>query len=195
MGVGTGYQQRYLGAAVDNILSAHIVLYNGTVVDTADAQHSDLLFGIRGAAPNFGVVTQITEKLHNALDVNQGTEVRHASFFIPQAFMSEMFRAMNVITTDPSFPDQLMLTPIIANSEKSGEFGMLLSYAHYCGPGQAGLAISAPWEDKLLAALHNLPEDAGTSSASSADFLSWTHMQMQEMTHIALQQHWYPIGE
>ena len=47
------------------IVGARVVLHNGTLVEVGkygDAAYVDLLHGLRGAAPNFGVVTQIVEK-------------------------------------------------------------------------------------------------------------------------------------
>jgi FAD/FMN-containing dehydrogenase len=73
MGGGYGPLVGTLGLAVDNLLSAEVVLGDGRVV-TANADHEpDLFWALRGGGGNFGVVTQLRTRLHPLTDVTTGT--------------------------------------------------------------------------------------------------------------------------
>jgi hypothetical protein len=54
---------RWIGLAIDNLISASIVLANGDIVEaTIDGEHSDLFWAIRGGGGNFGVIVSFTLK-------------------------------------------------------------------------------------------------------------------------------------
>jgi|AntRauTorckE5430_2_1112549.scaffolds.fasta_scaffold01947_3 FAD/FMN-containing dehydrogenase len=63
---GGGYLSRLHGMAVDNFVSAEVVLASGEAVmcfkDTGE--NTDLLWGLQGAGSNFGIVTKLTMKAH-----------------------------------------------------------------------------------------------------------------------------------
>ncbi|KAK3381236.1 FAD-dependent oxygenase [Podospora didyma] len=62
LGGGHGWLQGHYGLASDQLVSANIVLADGTL-RTVDAQ-SDLWWAIRGAGHNFGIVTSVTSKIY-----------------------------------------------------------------------------------------------------------------------------------
>lgn len=70
-GGGHGPASREFGLGADQVLSAQVVLADGSTV-TADAcQHSDLYFAIRGGGGGtYGVVTQTTVKAHPNFNVS-----------------------------------------------------------------------------------------------------------------------------
>ena len=53
-----GRYQGFYGLLQDNILSADVVLADGTAVTVSENSYNDLYWGLRGAGHNFGIVTR-----------------------------------------------------------------------------------------------------------------------------------------
>ncbi|CAM9169939.1 unnamed protein product [Chrysoparadoxa australica] len=61
---GVGYLSKLHGLAIDNFVSAEMVLPDGRVISVTDETEPELFWAIRGAGTNFGVITKLTMKAH-----------------------------------------------------------------------------------------------------------------------------------
>lgn len=62
---GYGVLNGRFGLASDNLLVARVVLADGNVVIASDRENANLLWALRGGGSGFGVVTQMTVKMHH----------------------------------------------------------------------------------------------------------------------------------
>ena len=72
LGGGLGWMVRKHGCAMDNLLSANVVLADGQFLSASAEENPDLFWGIRGAGGNFGIVTSFEFQVHPAGTVLAG---------------------------------------------------------------------------------------------------------------------------
>ena len=75
LGGGYGPLMTRFGLACDNLLSAEVVLIDGSIVTCDGERQADLFWALRGGGGNFGVVTSLSLRLHAVGHALTGTIV------------------------------------------------------------------------------------------------------------------------
>lgn len=124
LGGGLGWLVRKHGLALDNLLSAQVVLADGRIVTASKAENEDLFWAIRGGGGNFGVVTLFEFQVHPAGTVMAGVVVHpaQAAGDVLRHWRDFEKTSPNELTQgallfcfpdDPTAPPQLRAKPVI----------------------------------------------------------------------------------
>jgi FAD/FMN-containing dehydrogenase len=144
LGSGSGWLERKLGLTADNLLSAEVVLADGSLVTASEWENDDLFWALRGGGGSFGVVTEFEFQLHPIGPIVLGGMVLHSADSGPEVlrffrdFMEyapdEVGGAAALITAPPQpfVPLSLRGKPAIA------------LVACYAGDVRAGARVLAP---------------------------------------------------
>jgi len=100
LGGGIGFLMRKHGLAADNLISAEVVLADGSIVHASSDEHPDLFWALRGGGGNFGVVTSFEFALHPL-----GPEVLAGPIFWPADDTVDVLRFYRELVG--SAPDEL----------------------------------------------------------------------------------------
>jgi FAD/FMN-containing dehydrogenase len=102
LGGGIGNLSRRFGLTIDNLLSADVVLADGTFVTASETSYGDLFWALRGGGGNFGVVTSFTFRCH---DIGAGGTVIAGPVLYDLADLGDVLRWYRELL--PSLPEQL----------------------------------------------------------------------------------------
>ena len=104
LGGGMGRYQGFYGLLQDNIISADLVLGDGTTVTVSESSNSDLFWGFRGAGHNFGIVTRFDLKIFDS-PVN---DWYFARFIFTQDKLETFVTKLNDMMGNGTQPKELM---------------------------------------------------------------------------------------
>ncbi|WP_329055674.1 FAD-binding oxidoreductase [Streptomyces violaceus] len=118
LGGGHGHLTRKYGLTIDSLLSADVVLADGSCVTASAENHPDLFWALRGGGGNFGVVTSFTFRPRPAHTVGVAVTVwpvdrtpevlRWYREFLPAAPEDlNGFFAVLVVPPGPPFPEPI----------------------------------------------------------------------------------------
>ena len=126
LGGGLGHLTRRFGLTIDSLVSADVVLADGSQVRASADEHPDLFWALRGGGGNFGVVTSFEFRTHpigatlmagpTFWPIEQTPEVmRFYREFLPAAprAVNGFFAAMTVPPVD-LFPAELHMRKVCA---------------------------------------------------------------------------------
>jgi len=160
LGGGLGWLVREHGLALDNLLSAQVVLADGRIVTANASKNEDLFWAIRGGGGNFGVVTSFEFRVHPVGTVLAGVVIHPAETAsgVLRRWRDFEKTSPNELTqgallfhfpNDPSGPPELRAKPVIgvggvyAGSLKEGE--RVLAPLRSYGPPAADLFEAMPY--------------------------------------------------
>ena len=150
LGAGFGWLMGKYGLAIDNLVSAEVVLASGEVVTASEDQDPDLFWAIRGGGGNFGVVTWFEYGAHPLSTVLGGP------VFYPLQDARAVFGNYRDLTAD--IPDELTTLFVFVHAPDG-------SGAKLCGPG---LCHAGDDPDKAEADLRRFRE-FGTPAADGIE--------------------------
>src|SRR5690242_7050818 len=100
LGGGLGWLMGKHALALDNLVSAEVVLADGRVVTASGSEHPDLFWALRGGGGNFGVVASFEYRLHPV-----GPAVTGGIIGYPFSAAFDVLRHFRDVTA--SLPDEL----------------------------------------------------------------------------------------
>jgi hypothetical protein len=128
LGGGYGPLTPKYGLALDNLISAVLVLGDGQLLTASETEHPDLFWAIRGGGGNFGVVVSMRIRLYDALPVLSG------QFLYPWSDAGSVLMYCNEYTR--CAPDHLsLITGLVPGPE--GEPALIVALT-WCGDLTAG---------------------------------------------------------
>ena len=86
------------GLMADNLLSARLILANGSAITVSNSEHSELFWALKGAGHNFGIVTSFSYKIYDRTEENENWAVD--TFIFTGDKLEEVFEQANNLFVD-----------------------------------------------------------------------------------------------
>ena len=134
LGGGFGWIGRSYGMACDNLISADVVLADGSIVTASADENADLFWGLRGGGGNFGVVTSFEFRLHPV------TSILGGMLLYPFEQAGAVLRAARDF--NQTSPDEMSVFGVLMTAPDGNKVVALL--VCYNGPIEQGEALLLP---------------------------------------------------
>jgi FAD/FMN-containing dehydrogenase len=115
LGGGVGRLQRHFGLTIDNLLAVELVTADGRTVRASATEEPELFWGMRGAGPNFGVVTAFEFALQPFAGV-----LHRGTFMYPAAQAHDVWATVRDFA--PSMPDAASLAMGIGRAVPAADY-------------------------------------------------------------------------
>ena len=144
LGGGFGHISRGCGLTCDNLVSADVVLADGTMVTASADEHPDLYWALRGGGGNFGVVTSFEFQAHPVnlvyggvllyeLDKARALMELYREFIVDAPRELGLFFGYTVAPPAPFIPESVHMRPVAK------------MVACYNGPEEKGRKLLEPF--------------------------------------------------
>lgn len=127
LGTGAGWGMGVWGLAIDNLISARLVLASGEVIELSETNDPELFWGLKGAGYNFGVVTKLTFRA-----IPWTKKVFFGSIVYSIDRIEAVFQALHKYDSTQKDEDMvfLVLLPGDPNGPSDSESIILMPYYH-----------------------------------------------------------------
>ncbi|WYZ36055.1 hypothetical protein EsH8_X_000702 [Colletotrichum jinshuiense] len=139
LGGGYGNLMGEVGLGIDNILSLRVVVASGEILTVSPTSHPDLFWALRGAGPNFGIVTSATVRTWPTSPEDRTAWLMNL-FFSPD----KLPQVAQVIQDLPLKPEQVVYLVLVNSGPPSNEPTVLVTGFLRKGTEESGRAAYAP---------------------------------------------------
>ncbi|KAF5333789.1 hypothetical protein D9758_017175 [Tetrapyrgos nigripes] len=157
---GWGFASRMWGMTLDNILSATVVLANGTIVEVSEDSHSELFWGIRGSSSSFAITTSVLFKTH-PIPPSGGTFAQFV-WDVPTPIATQAFKAYQQWALSPNLTNTIGTDfGVIKGSSARGRVLLSLLTTYFAvTPGLSKEEVEAQFNETIAPFLSSsgLPE-------------------------------------
>ncbi|KAI1339166.1 FAD binding domain-containing protein [Xylariaceae sp. FL0016] len=154
LGGGYGNLMGEVGFAVDNLISARVVTAAGEIITASEDSHPDLFWALRGAGPNFGIVTSAVVKAYPAAAEDRTSWIMSLVFN-----SSQIVEVAQTIQDLPLLPEQVVYLVLTNSGDESNSPMLLVTGFLRKGNETSGREAFAP-----LYALSPLTESSAVTS-------------------------------
>ncbi|MGE0224474.1 MAG: FAD-binding oxidoreductase [Acetobacteraceae bacterium] len=146
LGGGIGWLMGKHALALDNLISAEVVLADGSVVTASETEHPDLFWGLRGGGGNFGIASSLSYRLHPV-----GPMITGGLIAYPFAEAWDVLRQFRDVTA--TLPDEMMVVSGLVHAPDGSGTKLVAMVVCHCGSLADGERAVAPIKSFRPAAL------------------------------------------
>ncbi|KAI2621293.1 hypothetical protein GGR54DRAFT_96721 [Hypoxylon sp. NC1633] len=141
LGAGVSSNQGYMGLVLDLLEEVQLVTAAGDAITVSDSENPDLFWALRGAGPNFGIVTSATFRVPRAVN---GGNMTNVNYLFPGSKSRDVFTYLATLDDEMPGPLALNIGTLVDPSSKQL---VLLINANFAGPINLALEYLAPLLD------------------------------------------------